>query len=67
MISFRALFKRKRAEATAKSAPPEEKQPLKPEPKRAARFLGGACEKTQDLLVGGHDGERVGFRKPVQG
>ncbi len=65
MISFRALFKRKRAEATAKSAPPEEK-PLKPEQKRSARFMGGACEKTQDLLVG-HDGERVGFRKPVQG
>jgi hypothetical protein len=64
MISFRALFKRKRAEATANSAPPEEK-PL--EQRRTTRFMGGACEKTQDLLVGGHDGERVGFRKPVQG
>ncbi len=65
MISLRALFKWKRAEPTAKSAPPEEK-PLKPEQKRPARFMGGACETTQDLLVG-HDGERVGFRKPVQG
>lgn len=27
--------------------------------------LTGAAEKTQDLLAG-HDGERVGFRKPVQ-
>jgi hypothetical protein len=28
--------------------------------------IPGAVEKTQDLLVG-HDGERVGFRKPMQG
>jgi hypothetical protein len=27
--------------------------------------LTGAAEKTQDLLVG-YDGERVGFRRPVQ-
>jgi hypothetical protein len=28
--------------------------------------MGGGYEKTQNLLAG-HDGERVGFRKPVQG
>ncbi len=66
MIGLWALFKRKRAEAAGESAPPEEK-PLKPEQRRFTRFMGGACEKTQDLLVGVHDGERVGFRKPVQG
>jgi hypothetical protein len=27
--------------------------------------LTGAAERTQDLLVG-HDGERIGFREPVQ-
>ncbi len=65
MIGLPAFFKRKRADATAKSAPLEER-PSQPEPRKAARFMGGACEKTQDLLAG-HDGERVGFRKPVQG
>ncbi len=66
MKGFWAFFKRKRAEAVAERAPPEEK-PLKPEHGRFNRFMGGACEKTPDLLVGVHDGERVGFRKPVQG
>jgi hypothetical protein len=66
MIDLLAIFKRrKRADATAKIAPPEEKQ-RQPEPRKPARFMGGACEKTHDLLVG-HDGERVGFRKPVEG
>ena len=65
MIDLLAIFRRKRADATAKSAPPEGK-PRQPEPRKAARFMGGAYEKTQDLLAG-HDGERVGFRRPVQG
>jgi hypothetical protein len=65
MIRLPAFFRRKRADATAKAAPPEE-SPRQPEPRKAARFMGGASEKTQDLLAG-HDGERVGFRKPVQG
>lgn len=66
MIDLLAIFKRrKRAEITVKNAPPEEKQ-RQPEPRKPARFMGGAYEKTHDLLVG-HDGERVGFRKPVQG
>ena len=66
MIDLLSIFKRrKRAAATAKNAPPEEKQ-HQPEPRKPSRFMGGACEKTHDLL-GGHDGERVGFRKPVQG
>ena len=66
MIDLLSIFKRrKRADATAKNAPPEEKQ-RQPELTKPTRFVGGACEKTHDLL-GGHDGERVGFRKPVQG
>jgi len=66
MIDLLAIFKRrKRAEITAKNIPPQEKH-CQPEPRRPARFIGGGYEKTQDLLVG-HDGERVGFRKPVQG
>jgi hypothetical protein len=63
MISLLALLRWKRADAVAKSAPPDE-QPR--QPRKAARFIGGGYEKTQDLLAG-HDGERVGFRKPVQG
>jgi hypothetical protein len=65
MIGLWAFFKRKPADATAKSAPPEESPP-QPEPRKRARFMGGGYEKPQDLLAG-HDGERVGFRKPVQG
>jgi len=64
MIGLFALFRRKRADATAKSAPPDELS-REPEAGKAA-WLGGGYEKTQDLLAG-HDGERVGFRKPVQG
>jgi hypothetical protein len=67
MIGLLAIFKRgKRAELTAQNAPPPEEKQRQPEPRIPARFMGGACEKTHDLLVG-HDGERVGFRKPVQG
>ena len=66
MIALLAFFKRSRAERTAKNAPPPEEKQRQPEPGKPARFMGGACEKTHDLLVG-HDGERVGFRKPVQG
>ena len=65
MIGFLALFRRKQADADGGSAPPEE-QSRQPEPRKSAWFMGGGYEKTQDLLAG-HDGERVGFRKPVQG
>ncbi len=65
MIGLLALFRRKQADATAKSTPPDE-QPRQPEARKAACFMGGGYEKTQNLLAG-HDGERVGFRKPVQG
>ncbi len=65
MIGLLAFLKRWRAKASAKSAPPEEAPP-RPEPGKRARFMGGGYEKPQDLLAG-HDGERVGFRKPVQG
>ncbi len=66
MIDFWAVFRRRKgAEPKAQNALPDEKV-HKPEPNRPSRFMGGACEKTQDLLAG-HDGERVGFRKPVQG
>ncbi len=65
MIGILAFFKRKRADAKAEAAPSEEKL-RRADLRKPAHFLSGACEKTQDLLVG-HDGERVGFRKPVQG
>jgi hypothetical protein len=65
MIGLAAFLRRMRAIASAKSASPEERPP-QPEPGKPARFMGGGYEKTQDLLAG-HDGERVGFRKPVQG
>ena len=65
MIGLLALFRRKQAAATANSAPPDE-QSRRPEARKAVWLMGGGYEKTQDLLAG-HDGERVGFRKPVQG
>ena len=65
MIRLLALFRWKRADATTKSAPPYDRPPP-PEPRKPPRFMGGGYEKTQNLLAG-HDGERVGFRKPVQG
>jgi hypothetical protein len=65
MIGLFALFRRKRADATAESAPHDD-QPRQQEARKAAWLMGGGYEKTQDLLAG-HDGERVGFRKPVQG
>ena len=64
MIDIRAFFKRKRSDSVAEGAPPE--KPRQHEPGKAAPFIGGARERIQDLLVG-HDGERVGFRWPVQG
>ena len=65
MIGILAFMKRKRADATDKGAAATEKPP-QPKKGKPTRFMGGSFEKTQDLLVG-HDGERVGFRKPVQG
>jgi len=64
MIDIRAFFKRKRSDSVAEGAPPE--KPRQHEPGKAAPFIGGARERIQDLLVE-HDGERVGFRWPVQG
>ena len=64
MIGLLALFRWKRADATASTLSQE--SPPQPEPRKPARFMGGGYEKTQNLLAG-HDGERVGFRKPVQG
>jgi hypothetical protein len=64
MIGLGLFFKRKRMEDAAKPAP-QPIQPAKPQEK-PSRFMGGAPERTQDFL-GRQDGERVGFRKPVQG
>ncbi len=66
MIGFSFFFKR----TAAKPAEPIAANPLPAvQPQRnekPPRFMGGATERTQDLL-GRRDGERVGFRKPVQG
>ena len=64
MIGILAFLKRKRVDMMAKSAPPEEE--ARQRLRKAARLVGGAYERTQDLLAG-HDGERIGFRKPLQG
>jgi hypothetical protein len=60
------LFRRKRED-------PAEKPAAKPSPaapaqrqEKPSRFMGGMPERTQDLR-GRQDGERVGFRRPVQG
>jgi hypothetical protein len=67
MIRLSFLFRRKRENATerpaaggASPAAPAQRQ------EKPSRFLGGMPERTQDLR-GRQDGERVGFRRPVQG
>ena len=67
MIGLTFLFKRKRTKPEEMPASPAP-QPVAPQQKldKPSRFLGGAPERTQDFL-GRQDGERVGFRKPVQG
>jgi len=66
MIGLPFFFKRKRIEAGEK--PAGSAQPAVPARMREkpSRFMGGVPERTQDLL-GRQDGERVGFRKPVDG
>ena len=66
MIGLLFFFRRKPKEKVMKEAA----SPHPAAPGQAAgkpsRFTGGMPERTQDLL-GRQDGERVGFRKPVQG
>ena len=63
-LSF--LFRRKRQNAPEQpAAKPSPATPVQ-RPEKPSRFAGGRPERTQDLL-GRQDGERVGFRKPVQG
>jgi len=66
MIGLPFLFRRKPKQAASKEAaspPPAAPGSAAAKP---SRFMGGMPERTQDLL-GRQDGERVGFRKPVQG
>jgi hypothetical protein len=66
MTSLWFLFRRRRENVTEKpAAKPSPAAPL-PRQEKPSRFMGGMPERTQDLL-GRQDGERVGFRKPVQG
>jgi hypothetical protein len=61
MMGFFSIFRRKRREAIAE-------QPVisqAPNIEKPSRFLGGVPEKAHDYLMR-RDGERVGFRKPVQ-
>jgi len=66
MIRLFFLLRRKRGNAMKK--PAAEPSPAAPAQRqeKPSRFMGGMPERTQDLL-GRQDGERVGFRKPVQG
>ncbi len=66
MIRLSFLFRGTRQNPAEKSA--ANPSPAAPAQKREKppRFVGGMPERTQDLR-GRHDGERVGFRKPVQG
>ncbi len=66
MIGLPSFFKRKPRSPRASPGAAREEAPPAPKPDKPYRFAGAACEKTQDLLTGGHDGERVGFRKPLQ-
>jgi hypothetical protein len=63
MIRLSFLLRRKRQDA--EKPVPEPSPPIQ-RPEKPARFMGGMPERTQDLR-GRQDGERVGFRKPVQG
>ncbi len=63
MIWLPAFMRRKRI---AGDEPPVQEKTDRPPMSKPPRFMGGAVERTQDLLSI-HDGERVGFRKPVQG
>ncbi len=66
MIDLPFRFKKKRPAATEAPAMPKAQVAPKPRPEKLRPFAGGATEKAQDYL-GGRDGERIGFRKPVQG
>jgi hypothetical protein len=66
MIGLPSFFKRKPKALQVIAATPEKSPPPAPKQDRQFRFAGAAGEKTQDLLTG-HDGERVGFRMPLEG
>ncbi len=66
MIGLPFLSKRKRTDASEKPASTSEPAVPPRRPEKPSRFMGGVPERTQDLL-GRQDGERVGFRKPVDG
>jgi hypothetical protein len=64
MIGLPAFLRRKLKSAQTPAA--DEKAPPAPRPAKQPNFAGAVGEKTQDLLAG-HDGERIGFRKPLEG
>ncbi|MFZ1109339.1 MAG: hypothetical protein WAN43_13470 [Rhodomicrobium sp.] len=66
MIGLPSFLRRKPKPARAPGAVAEEKAPPAPKRDKPPHFAGAAGEKTQDLLTG-HDGERIGFRKPLDG
>ncbi|MGO9546032.1 MAG: hypothetical protein ACLPPF_14730 [Rhodomicrobium sp.] len=66
MIGLPLFSKRKRDETAGKPAVPAQPAAPKQRPEKPPRFMGGVPERTQDFL-GRQDGERIGFRKPVEG
>ncbi len=65
MIRLPFFSRRKRIDAAEKAAAPAQPATPAKAPERPLRFIGAAPERTQDLLQV-QDGERVGFRKPVE-
>jgi hypothetical protein len=63
VIGLPSFLKRKQLAASAAAS--AEPLPAAPKPEKPYHVTGEACEKTQDLITG-YDGERIGFRKPLQ-
>jgi hypothetical protein len=65
MIGLPAFLRRKPKSVQPPGAAADEKAPPASNQAKPPHFAGAAGEKTQDLLAG-HDGERIGFRMPLE-
>ncbi|MGA7327141.1 MAG: hypothetical protein WBX25_22315 [Rhodomicrobium sp.] len=67
MIWVPFFGKRRRTRAKEKPAAAQSPEIPAQQAGKTSQFNGGITERTQNLLGGHHDGERVGFRVPIQG